>query len=244
MANFKRIYGYEPEVDLYETLLSVSNGKMPKVAVAATSDLNIPVLKYLEPLAEESEYLSLVSIKQLNHLGKYGVSCPEVRSNCYDLSDESSKGYEEFNEELDSTLQDFDLIVTVGERYDGNYYNNQMPIIEYEDIPVVHLIECINIEDLEEACWEYDNTIAIPRLFVDEVTGVHAEIDFVNYEEYFNFLCSMLIKNALEGMQKEIREKRGWGNNVQLNLSFFQITDKIIMEAYRQMKPKLVTLLV
>ena len=71
MTNFKRIYGFRPEADLNKTLLSISNGRMPNVAVVVVSDLNIPILQHLETFAKESDCLSLISIKHLNHIGQH-----------------------------------------------------------------------------------------------------------------------------------------------------------------------------
>jgi len=240
MTNFKRIYGFRPEADLNKTLLSISNGRMPNVAVVVVSDLNIPILQHLETFAKESDCLSLISIKHLNHIGQHCHSNRNIQSSCYDLSDESSEGYSEFNDQLDTVRSEFDLIVTVGERYDGNYYNNRMPVLEYEDTPVVHLINCVNEEELESLDWEYENTIAIPRLFIDEVAEISPQIDFVDYEQYFNLLCAKLIQGALEEMKKEIRQKRSWRDSVELSLNLFELTDKTIKESYRQMQPMLV----
>ncbi len=240
MTNFKRVYGYEPEAELDKTLLRISNGKMPNIAVVSTSDLNIPVLQHLEQFAKEFDCLSLILIRQLNHLGLHCNSNRKIQSKCYDLSDESSDGYIEFYDQLDSVLSEFDLIITVGERYDGNYYSNRMPVLEYEDMPVVHLINCVHEEELESADWEYENTIAIPRLFVDEVAEISPQIDFVDYEQYFNVLCAKLIQSSLEEMKKEIRQKRSWRDSVELSLNLFKPTDKIIRESYRQMQPMLI----
>lgn len=245
MTNYKRIYGFEPEADLNKTLLRISNGKMPNIAVVSTSDLNVPVLHNLKAFADESDCLSLISIKHLNHLGKHCYNCNEIRSNCYDLSDESSDGYSEFNEQLDMTLSEFDLIITVGERYDRNYYNNRMPVLEYEDMPVVHLIDCLLEEDfkgenLYEEKWEYDNTITIPKFFVEEVADIHSDLEFVDYEAFFNVLCAKLIISAIEEIKKTVRKSRNYDGRTFINLNFFEPTDKLIKEAYKQVNPMFV----
>lgn len=245
----KHHYFYEPTMKQTKILLKANARKRLKVTVVAVSDLFVPALlhtyynaKYV-PLID----INLVSTKHLNHIGSCAFSneLTRIYSDTYDLSNKSSKGYKTFSNNLRRKLKGSDLIITIGETFEGNHYNNRMPILKYKDVPVIHITKCVSgpllFRDIQD---EVESTI--PSLFVEEVLGLSPNYQIDNYDDFLNCLCSALIIMGLKGIeekiQKKIEQKKSWRKGLVINSDLFKLSEKTIKKAYKIRNPKLLDL--
>lgn len=206
---------------------------LPQITVVSASESTHSVITNLEKLAKEHSFLKLIAINHLssnNSQFRYQDPVITVNSECYDLGNPLSKGYEKFYSDLNLELAKSRLIIVVGEEGLNGYKNNRMPLIEFGETPVLHFINGYTDHFLD-----FDNQgrnlIVFSTLLIYHLLGIDSDWSFTDDEGCLNNIYFHLIKFFVEFIRTQIERNRMTRSSTVLKVRNFACTYGLAIKA-------------